>query len=67
MRRRDFIRVAAGCTVAAMPFTARAQQSAKPVIGYLSVQAVTERPDYLAAFHRGLAAEGLRRGAKPDG
>jgi putative ABC transport system substrate-binding protein len=40
----------------------RAQQSAKPLIGYLSVQATAERPDYIAAFHNGLAAQGFVEG-----
>lgn len=61
MRRREFIRVAGGA-VAALPFSARAQQAAKPLIGYLSVQAIAERPDYVAAFHGGLAAQGFVEG-----
>jgi putative ABC transport system substrate-binding protein len=61
MRRRDFICVASG-VVAALPFSARAQQFAKPVVGYLSVQATAERPDYIAAFHSGLAAQGFVEG-----
>jgi putative ABC transport system substrate-binding protein len=61
MRRREFIRMAGGAAIA-LPFSARAQQSAKPVIGYLSVQATAERPDYVAAFHKGLAAQGFVEG-----
>ncbi len=60
MMRREFIAGLGG--VAAWPVVAWGQQSAKPVIGYLSVQAIAERPDYLAAFHKGLAAEGFVEG-----
>jgi putative ABC transport system substrate-binding protein len=59
MKRRAFI---AGLGAAAVPFSARAQQAARPVIGYLSVQATAERPDYVAAFHSGLAAQGFVEG-----
>jgi putative ABC transport system substrate-binding protein len=62
MKRRDFIRVAVGGAAAAFSAVARAQQSAKPSIGYLSVQATAERPDYVAAFHNGLAAQGFVEG-----
>jgi putative ABC transport system substrate-binding protein len=63
MKRRDFIRVTVGgVAAAAFPAVARAQQSARPLIGYLSVQATAERPDYIAAFHSGLAAQGFVEG-----
>jgi putative ABC transport system substrate-binding protein len=62
MKRRDFIRVMVGGVAAAYPTVVRAQQSAKPLIGYLSVQATAERPDYIAAFHNGLAAQGFVEG-----
>jgi len=62
MRRRDFIWVAAGGIAVALPSVVRAQQSAKPRIGYLSVQAVAERPDYVAAFRSGLATQGFVEG-----
>jgi putative ABC transport system substrate-binding protein len=61
MKRRDFLRLAAGGVGAAFPAVARAQ-SAKFLIGYLSVQATAERPDYVAAFHNGLAAQGFVEG-----
>jgi putative tryptophan/tyrosine transport system substrate-binding protein len=62
MKRRDFIRVTAASVAAAFPAIARAQQSANPLIGYLSVQATAERPDYIAAFRNGLAAQGFVEG-----
>ena len=48
--------------MAAWPLAARAQQSARPVIGYLSTQAIAARPRYLAAFRTGLATEGFVEG-----
>ena len=58
MRRREFISAIAGAT--AWPLTARAQQSAMPVIGYL-----TEVPNVAhlnAAFLRGMAELGYAEG-----
>jgi len=58
MRRREFISAIAGAT--AWPLTARAQQSAIPVVGYL-----TEVPNVAhlnAAFHRGMAVSGYVEG-----
>ena len=60
MRRREFITLLGGA--AAWPSVARAQQPAEPVIGYLAVQAIAARPHYLAAFRKGLAAEGFVEG-----
>ena len=58
MRRREFISAIAGAT--AWPFAVRAQQSAMPVIGYL-----TEVPNVAhlnAAFRRGMAELGYVEG-----
>jgi putative ABC transport system substrate-binding protein len=57
MRRRDFIGLL-GCAAATWPLTALAQQSAKPVIGYLSYTSPSERPTLLAAFLQGLEQAG---------
>src|SRR6266849_1912985 len=60
LKRREFFSLL-GAT-AFWPLTARGQQPAEPVIGYLSVQAIAARPNYLAAFRKGLAAEGFAEG-----
>jgi putative ABC transport system substrate-binding protein len=45
--------------MAGWPVLVRAQQPVKPVVGYLSVQAASERPAYLAALRKGMAAQGF--------
>ena len=61
MRRRDFIKVIAGSAVA-WPLAARAQQSAMPVIGFLSTKAPDDTPNLLAAFRQGLKDTGFVEG-----
>jgi len=61
MRRRDFIKGVAG-SATAWPLAARAQQSAIPVIGFLSVTFAGEQPHWLAAFRKGLAETGYVEG-----
>jgi putative tryptophan/tyrosine transport system substrate-binding protein len=61
MRRRNFIKVIAGSSVA-WPLLARAQRSTMPVIGYLGSTTSTERPERLRAFRRGLGETGLTEG-----
>jgi putative ABC transport system substrate-binding protein len=56
MRRRDFI-MHLGST-AAFPIAARAQQSAMPVIGYLSPRTPESDVSLLEAFRHGLGAAG---------
>ena len=52
MRRREFI---AGLgSAAALPVVARAQQSAIPIIAYLSVRSAESDRSMMAAFRRGL-------------
>src|SRR6266478_8414295 len=60
MRRREFLGVLGNA--AAWPFAAQAQQSAVPVIGYLSRATFEMMREYVAAFHRGLADEGFAEG-----
>ena len=60
MRRREFIALVG--SAAAWPLTARAQQAAMPVIGFLSSGTFENNRDYVAAFHRGLADGGFAEG-----
>jgi putative ABC transport system substrate-binding protein len=61
MKRRDFITLLGGA-IASWPLTARAQQSAKPVIGSLSIRANGDDPQLLAAFRKGLIETGFVEG-----
>src|SRR5215472_11451318 len=61
MRRRDFIKATAAVTTT-WPLAARAQQSATPVIGYLSAGTPEMMRDYVAAFQQGLADQGFAEG-----
>ena len=57
VRRRDFIKVIAG-SAAAWPNTARAQQPAKPVIGFLNAASAKGYARPLSAFLKGLSEAG---------
>jgi putative ABC transport system substrate-binding protein len=61
MQRRQFITLVGG-TVIAWPLSAHAQQSAMPVVGYLSAYAPDEGKNRLAAFRRGLQETGYVEG-----
>src|SRR5262245_10341041 len=61
MRRRDFIRLFSGA-VAAWPLAAAAQQSAMPVIGYISARSPEDTVQVLEAFHKGLGEGGFVNG-----
>jgi putative ABC transport system substrate-binding protein len=59
MRRREFITVLAGATIA-RPLAARAQQSSVPVIGFLHAGTpASYPPDYAAQFAQGLKEAGF--------
>jgi putative ABC transport system substrate-binding protein len=60
MRRRDFI--AALGSAAAVPMAARAQQSAMPIVGFLSGRALASDVDLVAAFRRALGESGFVEG-----
>lgn len=61
MRRRDFIR-ALGGVAAGWPLTARAQQSAMPVIGFVDSRSIETVGSRLRGFRQGLGEDGYGEG-----
>jgi putative ABC transport system substrate-binding protein len=61
MRRREFIAFV-GCTAAAWPLSARAEQSAVPVIGFLNSASPQPFANYVAGFRAGLKDTGYVEG-----
>jgi putative ABC transport system substrate-binding protein len=61
MRRRSFIALLGGA-VLAWPLSARAQQSAMPVIGFMSARSPEDSVPLLEAFQRGLREGGFVEG-----
>jgi putative ABC transport system substrate-binding protein len=61
MKRREFITLAGGAA-ATWPFGVRAQQSAMPVVGFLSGRSLASDSDLVAAFSRALNEAGYVNG-----
>src|SRR5260370_33957741 len=62
MRRREFVTLLCGTAVAAWPVAASAEQSAKKVIGFLSISSPGPHAPFVAAFNQGLQEVGFIEG-----
>ena len=63
MRRREFISLLGGAA-AAWPLTARAQQPALPIVGFLRSEPLGDAMHLVAAFPSGFEGSGIRRGSE---
>jgi len=62
MRRREFMALFGGAAATTWPFATNAQQSAMPVVGFLSSRSPAEAASDLSAFRRGLGQTGYFEG-----
>ena len=62
MRRREFIKLIGGSVTTAWPLAARAQQSAMPIIGFISSRSQNESTTVVDAFRQGLRDLGYVEG-----
>jgi hypothetical protein len=60
MRRREFISLLGGA--ATWSVTARAQQPAMPVVGFIHILSPENVPHFVPAFHQGLKEGGFVEG-----
>jgi putative ABC transport system substrate-binding protein len=60
VRRREFITILG--SAAAWPLAARAEQKARPMIGFFSSRSAAESMDIVAEFRRGLREAGFAEG-----
>ena len=62
MRRRDFITLLGGTAVGWPSLSARAQQTAMPLVGFLGSESPERWVDVLRVFHQGLGEAGYIEG-----